>query len=216
MKKLLLIFLVILFTFEGFAQKLRFNAYGSYVFYNASGSFYNIHSYNIMINGGPQWGAGFEYIPHKQVGLELMYLRQNTRASYYYSAGSGNTVYNPNANLGLNYILLGGDTHMPIHNGKLEGYLGGFAGVLIANIENPGNGYHTTVTKFSWASRAGINFWVKNRVGLKLQAQLISTLNSNASDRSTVNTGSNPDVSMYTNLYQIGVGCGLTYKLGKK
>ena len=62
--------------------------YGLYVFDDKfDARFSSNRYYEGKIKGGLQWGAGIEYRPNAQVGLELMYLRQDTNAPTTYFVG---------------------------------------------------------------------------------------------------------------------------------
>jgi hypothetical protein len=210
MKKILFLIFLSVATIMASAQ-VRFNAYGSYVFDDGFGSTYDpFNFYDGKINGGFQWGAGIEYVMAAHYCLELMYLRRDTHAPITYQGGMTSPGKNTNFDVGVNYILLGADAHMP--KGQVEGYAGFFGGVSISDVNNPETGRQASTTKFAWAARLGANIWASDRVGLKLQAQLISSVYGGGA----VYFGSTGvGLNTYSTVFQFGLGGGLTFKLGQ-
>src|SRR5215475_8908440 len=84
------------------AQNLRLNLYGSYVFDDHVESYYSTTSYfNGTIRGGLLWGAGLEYRLHETYGLELSYLRQDTKVPVSYYDYNVNRARNATLDLAL-------------------------------------------------------------------------------------------------------------------
>src|SRR6478735_8725605 len=108
MKKICLIILFAAgLTSLATAQKVRLNGYTGYVFDDGIESYYDANSnYDGTVEGGFQWGIGLEYMLNRTKGLELKYLRQDTKAPMvYYKFGERNEK---TFNVAVNYILLGG------------------------------------------------------------------------------------------------------------
>lgn len=99
--------LFLLVSINARSQGIRLNAYSSYVFDDQVDSYYDQNDYyNGTVKGGYQWGAGLEYMVRPNYGVELMYLRQDTKAPLnYYNNG----VKFSNFDLGINYIMLAGN-----------------------------------------------------------------------------------------------------------
>src|SRR5213083_342579 len=80
------IFISCILLFAGYlvqAQNLRLNVYAGYVFDDSFDSDYDYsghNGYSGKISGGLQWGVGLEYMMKPSYGLELSYLRQDTKA----------------------------------------------------------------------------------------------------------------------------------------
>ena len=81
--KLSLLAIVILIANTSFAQNVRLNAYSLGVFNDKIDSYYDNSSYyNGTIKGGFVWGAGIEFMARPNYGIELSYLRQDTKSTY--------------------------------------------------------------------------------------------------------------------------------------
>jgi len=214
MKHLLLI-LVFVATFTGLAsaQNIRFNAYGAYVFDDKVDSYYsNTDYYEGKIEGGFQWGGGLEFMASPSKGIELKYLRQDTKAPMdYYNNGLKHTDFD----LAINYVLIGGTNYFKGVGNKVEPYGGLELGMAIFNIENPDNGESEGATKFAWGFKLGTNIWVNEKVGLKLQGELLSAVQSAGGGVYFGTGGAGAGVSAYSTMYQWILGGGLTFKLGK-
>jgi len=194
---------------------VRLNGYAGYTFDDKIDSYYDANNYyRGTIKGGFQWGAGIEFSPRKYYGIELLYLRQDTHINDFYNQ-YGQTKPKT-LNLAANYIMLGGVRYLPTHNERIEPYFGMLLGVGILNTSNV-NGSSSgsgSTTKFAWGIRGGTNIWVSDRVGLKLQAQLLSCVQAVGGGFYIGTGGPGAGVSSYSSLLQFGLGGGLTFKLG--
>ncbi|HEY5748780.1 MAG TPA: hypothetical protein VIU12_22075 [Chryseolinea sp.] len=198
-----------------YAQKIRINLYGAYVFDDKFDSYYSNNSYyEGKIKGGLQWGGGIEYMVRPEYGVELLYLRQSTHAPTTYSAGIA--TLQTDFDLGLNYILLGGGRHALSSSGKLEGFGGLMAGMVIADLKDPDSGRSASATKFAWGLRLGGIAWASDAVGIKLQAQLLSAVQSAGGGFYFGTGGAGAGVSTYSTIYQFSLGGGLVFKVGAK
>jgi hypothetical protein len=196
-------------------SKIRLNAYAAYVFDDRFDSYYDPSSYyEGTIEGGFQWGVGIEYMLHDHYALELMYLHQSTNAPTVYQAGTGTLVKNENFDVALDYIMLGGGRHMQKPGSRVEAYGGLYAGVAILNVDNPSNGNEGNATKFAWGIRLGGNVWTSGRMGIKLQAQLLSVAQGAGGGLYFGTGGVGAGVSTYSTIYQFSLGGGLTFKVG--
>jgi hypothetical protein len=192
------------------AQNIRFNAYTEYIFNDNIDSYYDPTSYyRGTINDGFQWGGSLEFMVDATKGIELKYLRRDAIAPLeYYNNG----IKYKNFDLGMNYILLGGSNYFKT-GGMVEPYAGAAAGVAIINIQNPDATGDDNKTKFAWSVKLGTNIWFSDKVGLKLQADLLSAVQSAGGSFYFGSGGSGAGVSAYSTMYQWGVGGGLTFKI---
>jgi hypothetical protein len=214
MKKFILsLLLTVSISLIATAQNIRANIYSAYIFDDAVDGYYDPSSnYAGTINAGFQWGVGLEYMMSKSKGIELKYLRQDTKAPMsYVSSGPKSKTYN----LGINYILLGGSNYFKTEGGKVEPYLGGGIGMAIISIKNPSAGGDNSKTKFAWDIKGGTNIWFSPKAGLKLQIELLSAVQSVGGGLFFGTGGAGAGVSTYSSMLQLGMGGGLVFKLGK-
>ncbi len=195
------------------AQNIRFNAYTAYVFDDKVDSYYDPYNYyNGTINGGFQWGGGLEFMVNQSKGVELKYLRRDAIAPMeYYKDGS---VKFKDFELAMNYILLGGSNYFKT-GGKVEPYAGAALGMNILTIKNAEPGTDNTSTKFAWGLKLGTNIWASDKVGIKLQADLLSVVQSAGGSFYFGTGGTGAGIAAYSTVYQWVLGGGLTFKLGK-
>ena len=209
--------LLILVSNAAHGQGVRLNLYGSYVFDDKFDTYYSSSSYyEGKIKGGFQWGIGAEYMVQPQYGIELLYLRQDTEAPtrYYGVIGSGNGEVN--LDLAINYIMLAPTKHFLSSNDKLEGFAGFMAGMVIAEASNPDGSTLTgedSATKFAWGLRLGGIIWASEKVGIRLQTQLLSATQAMGGGFTFGTGGAGAGVSSYSTIYQFGLGGGLVVKV---
>jgi len=98
--------------------------------------------------------------------------------------------------------------------GKAEPYGGFMLGMAIIDTENPENNSSQSATKFAWGLRLGSNIWVSEKVGIKLQAQLLSVPQGAGGSLYFGTGGAGAGVSTYSTVLQFVLGGGLTFKLG--
>lgn len=212
--KIAVIGFLFVFVFTGLtqAQNIRLNGYTAYVFDDRVDSYYDASNYyNGKIKGGFQWGIGLEYMLYDTKGIELRYLRQDTKAPMdYYQNGIKYTEFD----LGLNYILLGGSNYFKLANEMIEPYFGLGIGLAIFSIKNPDNDRSSSAEKFAWNIKAGTNIWVTERVGIKLHAEVISAVQSAGGGFYFGSGGSGAGISTYSSMYQWSLGGGLCFKVG--
>lgn len=212
MKQIILSFLVtIMVAGLATAQEIRLNAFSKYVFddkvdsYNSSTSFFEG-----KIEGGFQWGLGLEYMAHPTKGIELKYLRQEAQVPMKYYLNGINTK---TFDVDINYVLIGGNNYFKT-GGKVEPYGGLGLGMVIFKIQNPeSSSTDDSAIKFAWELKLGTNIWVSEKVGIKLQADLASAVQSAGGGLYFGTGGAGAGVSTYSTMYQIGLGGGLTFKL---
>jgi hypothetical protein len=202
---------------QGIAQNapvdgIILKGYGTYVFDNSFDARFEFDQYyDGKIKGGLLWGVGLEYRLQPGTGVELMYFRQDTNAPTSYFIG-----FQPeftDFDLGINYIMLGGVRSVELGSGNVEAFGGLMAGVMFANATNPDTGREGSVTKFAWGVRGGVTIWGSERVGVILQAQLLSAVQSMGGGLYFGTGGGGAGVSTYSTIYQFGLGGGLAFKL---
>jgi hypothetical protein len=212
--KLSFLVMAMLISVAAMSQNLRLNVYTNYVFDDAVDSRYDANNYyDGKVNGGFQWGAGLEYMASPSKGIELSYLRQDTKAPMTYATGIG-TVKNDVFDVGINWIMLGGNHYMRKPGGMVEGFGGMSIGVAFANVENTRTKTSNNGTKFAWGIKGGANIWVSPQVALKLQAQLYSAVQGAGGGLYFGTGGAGAGVSTYSSMYQFGLGGGLVFKFG--
>lgn len=195
------------------AQVINLDVYSAYVFDDKFDSYYNASEYyKGKIKGGYQWGAGIEYRLRPDYGVELLYIGQNTNAPTEY-AGNGSLKKYTNFDLGVRYILLGGLRYFGSPGKKVEGFAGMMGGLVAASLKNPDNGRSSSAEKFSWGVRAGGVVWAKENVGIKLQIQLLSAVQSMGGGFYFGTGGSGAGLSAYSTIYQLSVGGGLVLRM---
>jgi opacity protein-like surface antigen len=216
MKKLLFLALAIVVTSITLsAQKIRLNGYTSYLFDdNHVGSYYSSGPYfEGAIKGGFQWGGGIEFMAAHGQGIEIKYLRQDALAPMDYS--NGILTKHNDFELGINYILLSSNRYFVLDNEKIEPFVGAGLGVALIGIKNPTPDTDSSQEKFAWTLQAGTNIWLNESVGIKLQASLLSAVQSVGGGFYFGTGGVGAGVNSYSTMYQFGLGGGLVFKLGQ-
>lgn len=193
---------------------INLNLYGAYVFDDKFDTYYTSSQYyEGKIKGGFQWGIGAEYLIQPEYGIELFYLRQDTNAPTRYNGvfgGDGDV----NLDLAINYILLAPTKHFLSSNEKLEGFASLMGGVVFADISsNDVSISDDSVTKFAWGLRIGGIVWASEKVGVRLQAQLLSATQAMGGGFYFGTGGAGAGVSSYSTIYQFGLGGGLVFKV---
>lgn len=201
------------------AQNIRLNAYSSYVFDNSFTSDY-INStsayFTGKIDGGYQYGLGLELMPRPDAGVEIIYLGQQTTSPIQlYNYYTGPTYQSTNIDMSINYMMVGGRRYLRKPGSKVEGYGGLMAGVVWSACSNSEYNVNSTVTKFAWGARLGLNIWASSKVGINLQAMLLSAPQAYGGGIYFGTGGSGATVTTYSTLYQFSLGGGLTFALGK-
>lgn len=205
------------------AQTYKINLYSAYTLdddVNAVTSGNNYYSGTVV--GGYQWGLGFEYILKPTYGLELAYFRQDADVDVNYS-----TNYNVNNNLknestfgaGLNWIFLGGNKYIPIPGSIVQPYGGLMLGMGIFSsddkqINDTLKYTGQSTTNFAWAGRVGANFMFSPNVGLKLQAQVMSAVQSFGGGLYAGTGGLGAGVDTESSMYQFGFGGAIVIQFG--
>jgi hypothetical protein len=217
MKQFILFALMMILSATLSAQGLRLNLYGAYVF----DDYFEVYadSYNYFqgtIKGGAQWGAGLEVSIREAYSLELLYQRQDSHAPTTWQTGINTVSTFEDLTVDLNYMMLAGNRHVLLKEGQIETYAGLMAGVAVLNVTNESSSSTTSLTKFAWGMRMGMNVWASEKFAVKLQAQLISAVQAAGGGAYFGTGGSGVAVTSYSTIYQFSLGGGLAFKMGNK
>src|SRR6476660_3758548 len=214
MKKIVLLLVSALTMTTMMGQHARLNFYAAYTFDDGFDVVNDANTYyNGTVKGGVQFGGGLEYMFNHQSSAELLYLHRSTTVPANFKFGTGTQTRQETFDLKHDFIMLSGDGHFG-SGGKAEGYAGVMAGVLISNLEAPSLGKSSSNTNFAWGGRLGSNIWFSPKLGLKLQAQILSA--SRATCGSYYWSWYGPIyLTEYSTLWQFSLGGGLTLKMGK-
>jgi hypothetical protein len=204
MKKLLLIIFILATSIALKAQDqgtVLFNFYNGYSF-DDKVSFDDTYT---KIQGGYQWGGGFEFFARDNKSLELKYLRMATNFPLFTDAGVPISYGSDQGS--LNYILFGGTNYF----GKKEGakvlpYAGIEAGLGLVSL-----GY--TRWKFAWGGKLGMKIKTSSKVSLNLHGYFQSIIGAFGSDSWQAYPGVVVTTPDYAASFQIGVGGVLCFDI---
>ncbi len=211
MKKLLFITFLIVSASAIQAQGIRLNGYALYTFDDAVSSFQsNTQYFDGKIRGGLTWGVGAEFMPQPTLGVEVSYYRMDTKAPVNFF---NNGAKSATLDVALNWIMLGGNKYFGA-NPKVEPYAGFMLGAGIVDVRNPDNGNSQGSTEFAWGLKGGVNVWASEKVGLKLQTNLMSMVQAVGGGIFLGTGGASVGVSTFSTLLQFSLGGGLVIKLG--
>lgn len=213
MKKLFILAFFVLFCQAINAQQTRLNIYSGYVFDDKIDSYFDPTSfYQGTIKGGYQWGLSLEFL-QRNMGIELSYLRQDTKAPMTYF---NNGVKSTNFNVGMDWLMVGLNRYFRQPGSKIEPFFGASVGLLLGKATNPTTGNSNNGAKLGLGLKGGTNIWLSDRIALKLQAQLMSGVQSVGGGIYFGTGGAGLGLSSYSSMYQFGLGGGLVFQLGKK
>jgi opacity protein-like surface antigen len=213
MKKFLFALIVLIIgSSAAQAQGFRLNGYALYTFDDQVSSFQsNTQYFEGKIKGGLTWGVGAEFLVRPELGVELSYYRMDTKAP---TTFFDNGVKNATLDVALNWIMLGGVGYLKLNNPKVEPYGGFMLGAGIIDVKNPNNGRTQGSTEFAWGLKGGINIWATDKVGIKLQSNLMSMVQAVGGGLFFGTGGASVGVSTFSSLLQFSLGGGLVIKLG--
>ena len=145
--------------------QVRLHGYALYAFDdNHVDSYYSATSYfEGSIEGGFQYGAGLEVMPYPAMGVEITYLRLDSKAPMEYY---DNVIRHTTFDLAQNWLFLSFNKYVSV-NEQVEPFAGLQIGMDIINLTNPDNGNTSDATKFAWVLKAGANIWANEKVGFK-------------------------------------------------
>src|SRR6185436_6640578 len=214
MKKIILLLVSVATMTTMMGQHARLNFYAAYTFDDGFDVVSDANTfYNGTVKAGVQFGGGLEYMFNKQSSAELLRLHRSTTVPANFKFGSNTQLRSETFDLKHDFIMLSGDGHFG-SGGKAEGYAGVMAGVLISHLEAPSLGKSSSNTNFAWGGRVGTNIWFSPKMGLKLQALILSASRATGGDYYWSWYGP-IYLTEYSTLWQFSLGGGLTFKLGK-
>lgn len=215
MKPVILFFIIIFSVTTAFTQHIRFNAYGNYVFDD------RVESYNTSTNyfqgtieGGLLWGAGIEVQVHDLYAIEVLYLRQDTKAPVHFYDINSFSEKNATLDVGIDWIMSGGMRALTPEKTKIEPYAGCLLGVALIKAENPEKNSTANATKFAWGLRVGSNFWFTDRLAIKVHANLLSAVQASGGSLYFGTGGAGTTVTGYSSMTQFSLGGGLVFQFG--
>lgn len=226
MKNLLFLLAIVLFSSSAFAQttyrvqkapsssgpEVRLNLYTLYAFDDHVDSYWSTTEYfEGTMKGGFQWGGGLEMMMDSETGVELSYLRLDSEApmSYYHNGVQYSTF-----DYATNYVMLGGNRYVDV-NDKVEPYAGFQIGLNVIDFDDQETNFSDRVTKFAWGIKLGLNIWASDKVALKLQTGMLSSVQSAGGGFYFGSGGGGAGVSAYSSIYQFNIGGGLTIGMGQ-
>ncbi|MDN3204796.1 porin family protein [Algoriphagus sediminis] len=215
MKKILFSLVLIFAANETFGQEVRLNTYAGYVFKNRVDSYFSNSSYyDGTIQDGFRWGAGIEYLIPQKGAVELQYLRQDTNAPTTYRDGGilNGEIQFTDFDLAINWIFVNGTKYFPV-NEVVEPFAGGGIGMAIFGLDNPDNGRSSSATKLAWNIKGGSNFWLADNVALRVQASLMSAVQSVGGGFYFGTGGSGAGLSTYSSMYQFAFEGGIVFRI---
>ncbi|TMI96432.1 MAG: hypothetical protein E6H08_04570 [Bacteroidetes bacterium] len=214
MKKIFLLLVSAATMTTMMGQHARLNFYAAYTFDDGFDVVNDANTYyNGTVKAGVQWGGGLEYMFSHQSSAELLYLHRSTTVPANFKFGGNTQTRKETFDLKHDFIMLSGDGHFG-SGGKAEGYAGVMAGVLLSHLEAPSLGKSSSNTNFAWGGRVGTNVWFSPKMGLKLQAMILSASRATGGDYYWSWYGP-IYLTTYSTLWQFSLGGGLTFKLGK-
>jgi hypothetical protein len=144
-------------------------------------------------------------------GIELLYLRQDTKAPVtYWDNGDKSGEFD----LAINWLLLAFNRYQRFSNEKLEGYGGLQLGAAFLDVTNPNTGNSNNSTKFAWGIRLGLNIYASEKFGIKLQTGLLSAVQGVGGGLYFGTGGAGAGVSTYSSMLQFGIGGGIVIPFG--
>jgi len=196
-----------------FTPHLRLNLYSFYAFDdNVDSRYSSTEYYEGKVEGGFQWGGGLEYMMIPQQGIELSYLRLDSKANLTNYSSLVSDRYN--LDVASNYMMIGSNRYFGM-NSKVEPYAGFNVGWAHYNVQNTDNNNSGTADKFAWGAKLGVNIWASDKVGIKIQTGLNSAVQGAGGGLYFGTGGAGAGVSTYSTLYQFYIGGGLTFNMSK-
>jgi len=157
-----------LVAIAGLSQHFSITSHTGYVFDDHVNL--ELDEFSGKVQGGMQYGIGAEYSFNPSFGLELLYLRQDTRLKIGLPNGQQNSY-----NLGINYILLTGNNYLKLRE-HLYACPGSIVGMALSKAENANNNHSTTDVKFSLGIKAGLIYSASKKISFRLQGILLATI----------------------------------------
>jgi hypothetical protein len=149
-------------------------------------------------------------MPFPGAGVEVTYLRLDSKAPMYYWNGGREEF--TDFDVAQNWVMLSFNKYVPV-NPKVEPYAGLELGMDIINVYNPDNSNDLSSTKFAWGIKAGVNVWANEKVGIKLQTSLLSAVQAVGGGLYFGTGGAGAGATAFSTYYQFNLGGGLVFKM---
>ena len=216
MKKLITIIFLLIVTLAFFdnanSQTFRINGYGFYTLDDDVEAVNGNNYFRGTVKAGALWGGGFEFNAMKDYGVEIAYFRQDTDFPVNYYTG---VSYDKSFSLGINYIMFGVNRYIVIPKSPFEPFGGVMIGAAILENKDPLPGAESSTTKFAWQIKAGVNIMATKQFGFKLQAHVLSAVQSVGGGFYLGTGGTSAGLTTNSSMLQVGFGGGLVFKFGK-
>jgi hypothetical protein len=179
-------------------QAVSLNLFGGYTFQDKV----NFSSGYGMIEDGGHYGASLEVAVKDYASAELLYQRQDTRAIVYGFSTSAE------GKLAVNYVMIGGVKYTMV-GGPISPYGGLSGGMGIFE----GKDLNKNSVKFAFGLKLGVLFNVSEKVGIRIQAQMLTPVQGAGGGFYFGTGGTGAGISTYSSVYQFGFTGGLQIKL---
>jgi hypothetical protein len=154
------------------------------------------------------WGGSLLFNVNQRFGLELMYDHMDTKSGLF---NYGSQTPTSQQDVGINYILAGPVSTIYIPGSSVHPFFGAMLG---AAVFSPGATNYSTNTQFAYGAELGTNIYISPRFGLRLKAQLLSSVGNVYGYYSGASSdGSN--IYNYSDIYQFSLNAGLIIGLGR-
>ncbi len=189
----------------GFAQrKTEITPFVGYMFgSNVQTGYGKLH-----FDDNVQYGAILSFAT-RFVDLDLLYSRQDTKANFNNFYGYPDYYGTlDDLSLSFNYFQIGATKHIHM-NGNVAPFIGANIGACLISPEN----LFDDVWRFSVGAHLGAKVYLTNRVGLRLQAQMLVPIQSAGLVFSVGTGGAGAGIDFESTLLQFGLNAGLIIRL---
>jgi hypothetical protein len=166
-------------------------------------NFYNNYG---RIDEGLNWGGSLLFNVNQRFGVELMYNRMDTKSGLF---NYGSQAPTTQQDVGINYILAGPVSSIYIPGSTVHPFFGAMLG---AAVFSPGPSNYSGNTQFAYGAEMGTNIYMSPRFGLRLKAQLLSSVGGAGYYSGAYGSGAN--VYSYSDIYQFSFNAGIIIGLG--
>ena len=203
MKKLLLVLSISLLTLgHSMAQDIEITPFTGYTFQAG----FNISGGRAFLRDGQNWGGMMGFSVNDFTEVELGYSYLGTRAV----ANSVNLQENVDIPAQVHYATIGGNRLFPTSE-KMTFFAGGKLGT--GTLAFP-NGESRNITKFAVGFQGGMKFYASDRVGIRLQANLMMPIvGVGTSLWWSPGSGTAVGLSGWSPIAQFGFTGGLVFRL---
>ena len=203
MKKLLVIILIsVVSIFEIQAQGLEITPITGYTF-PAS---YRITSGTARLGDGQNWGGNLGFALNDFMEIELSYNYMATRAT----ASSPLISNRVDVRTNVHYAMIGANRLFPTSDAMT--FFAGFK-MGTGTLAFPDREYNN-VTKFSWGIQGGMKYFATDRIGIRMQANLMMpVLAAGGSLWWSPGSGTAVGISTFSPIVQFGFTGGIIFRL---